>query len=59
LVTPLRWNPNNYPAIFAASFVGGVIQTSNFGKQIKLMSPGRSEGAELSDCRRCKQFAWC
>ena len=46
-VTPLRWSPNNYPAIFAASFVGGVIQTSIFGKQASSMSAGCDLHARL------------
>ena len=53
LVTPLRGSPNNHPAIFAASFVGGVIQTSNLGKQADKLgiSPARSQRASPSGGR--------
>jgi hypothetical protein len=48
-VTPLRWGPNSYPAILAASFVGGVIQTSVFGKGQVAISTRASCGGSRSE----------
>ena len=50
---------NNYSAIFAASFVGGVIQTSNFSKQTSSASVGCDVNARRprgSALRRTRVF---